>query len=227
MPSLGGTRLSPGCRLTLLGHLLSPPSSLLICLLPVAQDEKSFERPLPSQTLHLLVPSSGDGFSLKSPLFFLSPSAEGLCWTLPWVGSQGCQLALELGPSLAPAGWMYFLQTTGRLRAGEPAIPGGPSQRHRMPAGGPGGDFLLGSCVSSGFCAQGLASMSSFRVVGQEGTRRLRRSGFPLPGLCSISSDRASWTGDQSLRGALGRAGGEDNELRAVCNAWKLPGRVF
>lgn len=64
--------------------------------------------------------------------------------------------------------------------------------------------------------------------VGQEGAWRLRRAGFLLPGLHSISRDHASWTGEQSLRSALGQAGGlQEDVLLAACNAWKPPRLIF
>lgn len=55
-----------------------------------------------------------------------------------------------------------------------------------------------------------------------------QESRLPAPGLRSISRDHASWTGEQSLRSALGRAGGlEEDVLLAACNAWKPPRLIF
>lgn len=84
--------------------------------------KKSFERPLPSRTLHLLVSSPGDRWLFsRSPLFFLSRSAACPCWTLPWgrpssaKGARGTRSPGDSCPSPPPAGPTCFLQTADCL----------------------------------------------------------------------------------------------------------------
>lgn len=135
--------------------------------------------------------------------------------------------------SLAPTGWAYFLKMADLGGAVEARIPDSLCHPQGMLGRGHLGAFLSLFYISSGFSPQAVASKTSSELWGRRGSDacevRLSAPGTLQHFWQRLMLDR----GAQSSRRALGSAEGpsqlctEEDVLRAVCKAWKLPGLVF